>query len=408
MARKVNSAAITPLMLLVVIIVFFQRVTINTDANVNSSFQSSSAAYAVALSTVLLIGFSYAYYNKVFMRLPRNIVTISILVFYLIASISAINSFLPLLSGFRAVSGIGLTLAASAYGQYLARNYASSFEYQIFCFALAICATYSIGSAIFQVQVLNVPLIPLRGGMGATIFLLLCIWKIIDLYSSRNYRNISLVCLFFMIGIFLNSASAVMSFGMALLFLALVNGRMLLFLTGFAGVSIATFGFIEYLNANIDDVIFNKPARAYLIGTGRFPLLSFAIDYYKTEFTIAQQVFGVGFMAEREILKLSELSWTSNLHNSMISNLLGVGVVGFFASAVFLVAPFFLFSRIKNIAGGALANKWIACHLIFLFFGFTSSDYPNSPSWLLLIFLTFNSGVVCIVRKSANRDREFG
>lgn len=405
MARQEKSTAITPMLVLVIIVVFFQRVTINTDANANSGFQSSTAAYAVALSTILLIGFSYAYYNKIFMRLPKDLATISILIFYLLASITAINSFLPLLSGFRAISGIGLTLAASAYGQYLARNYTSSFEYQIFSFALAICATYSIGSAFFQVQVLNAPLIPLRGGMGATIAFLLCIWKIIDLYCKPTYKNFGLVCFFFLIGISLNSASAIMSFGLALLFLALVNGRVVLFFTGLIGVIVAIFGFIEYLNANIDDVIFNKPARAYLIGTGRFPLLKFAIEYYQTEFTTAQQIFGVGFMAEREILKLSELSWTSNLHNSMISNLLGVGIVGFLASATFLFAPFLLFSKTKKVVGRTLANKWIACHLIFLFFGFTSSDYPNSPSWLLLIFLTFNSGMMCITRIPALRIR---
>lgn len=53
LGRSRTSASLTLMMLLTFAVVIFQRITINADSSATGSFQSSSAAYAVALTRCL-------------------------------------------------------------------------------------------------------------------------------------------------------------------------------------------------------------------------------------------------------------------------------------------------------------------------------------------------------------------
>lgn len=400
-----NSPSITWMLLAVFFVVLLQRITINTDASATGNFSVSSAAYVVAGSTLILIFSAFVFYSRGFALIHKNSTNISILLFYIFAALTSITSLLPLLSAFRAVSGVGIVLAAAAYGRYIAKRMDETFESQIFLLAFSILVAYSVGSAIFQTRILGAPLFPLRGGMGAAIAFCMVVWKFIDFSHSRRSNDLFYVVVFCIIATSLNSASAIIAFLAAMLLLQLVNGRYLFFTIGLIAMISFLIGFIAFLEANIDSIIFNKPARAYLIGTGRFPLFEYAAELYWRNTPIERQIFGYGFMAERELLQYSELSWTTNLHNSMLSNLLGTGLIGFLLAAAFLISPFVAFRTIKKKVGSRLANKWIGTHLIFMFFGLTSADYPNSPSWLLLLFLALNSGVFYLSSESKNTAR---
>lgn len=373
--------------------IIFQKNVFNENAVANAAFAASPAAYMVALSTLFLIAVGGFIHRSDLRRIPKSVSILSILFLYLYALVTSPISTLPIVSLFRGFSGIGLVLVAIAYGNYLVRRNTELFLKQIFSFISIMALSIIIGTIMFSVNVYGASIFPIRAGNGAVLVLFLALWKWIDFRTTRKFSDLAFTLFLLAFGSALNSVSAIVALLMALICLLAINGRFIAFSLITALVIVGFMLFFSYLNSNIDSVVFNKPARAYLIGTGRFPLYEYALNVYLNEISMLRQFVGVGFMAEREYLIGSQLSWTSNLHNSLLSNLLGLGVIGSLISFLYVFAPFFSVKKFRETLGVNITNKWIGMHLMFLFFGLSSIDYPNSPGWLLVSFITFTAGL---------------
>jgi hypothetical protein len=203
--------------------------------------------------------------------------------------------------------------------------------------------------------------------------------------------GVSIACLF------LNSFSS---------YLAIIAGMLIFFLetkkyVQFAMVaivlSVGMLAGISYLENNIGNfLLLSKPAEAYLTGSGRFILYTTAYEIYLNEFSLLQQIFGVGFMAERSLLEGRDLFWITDPHNSLILNALGLGAVGILIYLSFVAYPMFASNKLDR----SYKKHWIFFHFSSVVYGMTSSYYLGRPSFLLMFSL-----VLYQIVRSDNRQK---
>lgn len=370
-------------------VIILQKNVFNDEADVSGSFASSREAYIVAASTIIFIIANFIYYFRSTIVIPKSIFLM--LLFYLWALAFSPFSALPYLSAFRALSGLGLVVIAYFVAlDFLGRNleYALNKFYNLL---LITAAAMTIGTYMFNINILGStnPFL-LRAGAGSLIFFFLSLWHFTSFLFRGQFRELALMIIYIAIGLSLNSFSALLSFVISAIFILFMSRRFLLFLVFSVLLFISIIVFLQYINLNIDSVVFNKPARTYLIGSGRFPLYEYAVYIYE-ELPLARKLVGVGFMAERELFVGGNLTWSTNLHNSFLSNLLGVGLFGFFISIIYTIYPFLVRRRVSRYFGPEITLKWIGMHFLFILFGFTSIDYPSQPSWILFLFLIFTT-----------------
>lgn len=381
--------------------IIFQKNVFNEDADVSGSFAASSAAYLVAASIAFLVLANVVYYGMHITVLPASGIFLSIAFFYIYALITSPASGLPALTAFRALSGAGYVIIAGHFGRLVAKRGWVEGEKQVYHLILLTALALAVGAYMFNVNIMKKtnPL-NIQAGSGALLFMFLSLWKLIDYRFRFQKKDIFFAALFAVVGVLLHSFSSILALGVTLLALLFISGRHLLFLVTISLIAASVFAFIQYLYANPDSIVLGKPARAYLIGSGRFAMYEYAFETYKT-LTLDRQIFGVGFMAERELFVGSDLSWSINLHNSFLSNLLGTGVVGLTLSMLFGGLPFLARRKVIKNTSLEIYFKWISMHVMFLAYGMSSIDYPSSPSPLLLIFLCFTAFVL-----GARRDRK--
>ena len=156
---------------------------------------------------------------------------------------------------------------------------------------------------------------------------------------------------------------------------------------------------ISYVENNIGNILlFGKPAEGFLTGSGRFILYSTAYEIYFNEFTLIQQIFGVGFMAERSLLEGRNLFWITDPHNSLILNALGLGAIGVLIYITFVAYPMFAVNKIDR----SYKKYWILFHVSSVVYGMTSSYYLGRPSFLLI----FSLALYLILRTDARQRRK--
>ena len=306
-------------------------------------------------------------------------------------SVSSIHP-VPPISGSRFRPGARFSpLLAALTGTAIARGPLAKGLSRIYLMIFSAMIAVVIGSFMFNAFSLQAasPYL-LRAGIGALFALYLALWHLVAFTQRHRKKDFLWALNFIAVGLYLNSFSSVLAFTLALLVLLLFSGRYFLFLLATFGLIAAGIGFFLYLSVNLDAVIFNNPARAFLIGTGRIAIYEYALQVYQ-ELPLARKLFGVGFMAEREYPVGSSLSWTINVHNSFLSNLVGTGLVGLCQSLLLAIVPFFTFKKLQNRLGKEVALKWISLHVMFLASGFTSIGYPSQPSWQILFFLIFST-----------------
>ncbi|MDH4317548.1 MAG: hypothetical protein OEV64_04085 [Desulfobulbaceae bacterium] len=359
----------------------------NEDADVSGHFAASNAAYITAILTILFIC-SLLLKVKI-IKPPRNNLLLVPLFYYGYGLLTSVFSFLPLVSLYRSATGIGFFLVSCSLGCFLNRFPPDKAVEHIYKLVWCIALCGILGAIIFDhLYTPGFSLLNLRAGYIGLITLYLCLWHLTSYYFRSGSKHLILAAFILIVTIYLHSFSAFIAFIGAIMVVTFLLKKYFISLifmlcTTFMGVQ----GF-SYLNENIDSVIMGKRAGAYLIGSGRFDAYLTGIAVYQ-KLDIVRQLIGVGFMAEREVLVGHGLTWVTDIHNSPLSSLMGLGVFGLIFYLLFTIAPFLYFNRFKKYLSLELTVKWMAMHSMFLLYGVTSSSYLATPSLQLILFSTF-------------------
>lgn len=373
-------------------LIVFNKLVVNEEAGVNSEFATSTAAYLVAGAT-LVFCFALIIPN-IRQRLALHQITSLALLFYMLGLVFSLFSSIPIISAFRSISGILYILAA----YYVAKKVAKNSTLEIDAIIYQVCATIGIAFIIGEILsdldkgLLNA-FLSIQAGSGALFIGYLSVWHFNRfLISNRTvelikFGAIALLCAF------LQSFSTLLSIATLAIFLSFINRRWLILLLIVAATLTSGLSFYYFLLENSGAVILGKSAGAYLIGSGRFQMYQIAIDAY-INMPIIQKIIGVGFMAERDILRHGDLAWSTDVHNYLLSNLLGVGLIGLMVTLAYSLAPFLAFKKIKKGVPHHIATNWLSMHTLFLVYGMTSTSYFSQPSFQLLVFSFFSSALL--------------
>jgi hypothetical protein len=145
----------------------------------------------------------------------------------------------------------------------------------------------------------------------------------------------------------------------------------------------ATFLVVEFLESNIGLALFyGKNSEHFLTGSGRFQVVSTAITHFFGNSSVFNQLFGIGYMNERQILVLYDLPWTTDPHNEMIRALLQFGYIGFLSIVILWVYTLYWFRKSNYLI---LIFSWIIFSQFNSVYGFKPIDIH-----ILIVYLSFN------------------
>lgn len=376
---------------IIVFYFFLTKIIVNTDTDVSGSFQSSNAAYVVAFLTLLFIWFIVVRNYRKLLKLPTDWYFILPLIYYMNALIFSYISLIPQISFFRAISGIGFVFVALSIGKYLSRF---EFKIQIEYFYKIILYLFAGGtiSNIFYHYIYksNFSITDFQAGFMALLSIYLSLWHFINYKYTLLKKEFLLFLFFFAITFLLHSFSAFISFYFALVYILIFTNQKYLgsFLIILPVTSISYV--VSFLNSNPDMWILGKPAGAYLIGSGRFVIHEASFDLYYSKLDFLQQIIGIGFMAERNLLSTYELTWSTDPHNSFIVSLLGMGIMGAILYICFIIFPFLKKKFLLTTLDKNTYLKWIVLHIVFSVYGITSSSYLGVPTFQLIFFILFS------------------
>jgi len=234
-------------------------------------------------------------------------------------------------------------------------------------------------------------------GYITVMVLYFAIYNLINYYDFKKRKYLVRFFLITILASYLNSFSAHLALLFSILVLLFYKKKYLFLIMITTFLVIGFFFTISFLENNLDLVINNKPAGVYLIGSGRFSIYIASLELYKS-LDIGHQIFGLGFMSERNLLSAYGLTWSIDPHNSFIRSVLGLGAVGGALYIFFSVYPFIIYPKLKKINKN-IALKWLMMHTMFLIYGITSSTYLGTPSIQLFVFIIFSQLLIYHLRK---------
>ena len=150
----------------------------------------------------------------------------------------------------------------------------------------------------------------------------------------------------------------------------------------------STFYLVSYIRTLTDqDLFLGKRVGALLIGSGRFQVYEYSLMYFFENLNW-RSIVGNGFMAERAVLSQFNLPWTTDIHNSPLGNLIGLGIIGLIINIIFYMYPIIIYRRCHK-EQPALVHIFIISHLVFCVYGLTSTTYLLQPTpQLMLVLIT--------------------
>lgn len=359
----------------------------NESASVNGGFEASGAAVKVAILSIFYILSILAVQLRSLFLIPKFSYIIVAYLYYIYAIMSAIYSPLTLVTSFKAFMGLGFVYVA-CISYRLLRNL--EFEYIAKFLWVVYIASFG-GSLLFVLKYGDFNITSgVASGYSAAIGMLLVLYYLIVFNEVTTVvTKIKLLALIFIISclsLYMKSFSAVIGFYFVLLMHWYLTGKIIrvfscLLLTVFLFGSVVVF-----LEANPTMLILNKPAGAYLIGSGRFDMYAACIDLFQNKFSIIDKTFGIGYMAEREYLKFyTELTWSTDPHNSLAVSVLGLGYIGGGLYSLFVLLPYFKLMSIKKKNISKQFHFGICAHTMGVVYGITSSQYIGSASILFFV-----------------------
>jgi hypothetical protein len=349
---------------------------------------ASAGLTAVYLSAILLPGLA----GRTGFRLPRTAIFILPLAYYVLGLLTVPFSLAPSLSLYRAASGVGFVLAAWAIGRDLrASGIPSGRLVRLWLWTVFVSGIVS--NMIFW-WLVN-PRSGMRGlpsGYVVVIGLYLALLYLWDLRVRVHAPSVTRAVALLVGSLWLTNASAYVAFGAGLVWRYLRRGTLWVAALQLGAIFTGTAWLLAEVTQNPDAVYFNKPAGAFLTGSGRFAMYERALQVF-ADFSLPQKLLGVGFMAERSVLAGGGLAWSTDPHNSFLLSLLGLGAAGASIYLMFVLAPFLQRHRRSRASGGD-AERWLAFHVMCVVYGTSSSQYLGTPSVLLLVSLSVASVVV--------------
>lgn len=368
--------------ILTFLFIILSKVFFNDSGDESGSFQASTAAYQVAVLNLsyimgmMVLGFASLAY------ILRHTALITSGVYYLYALCSTVYSAIPLVTAFRGVMGLGFFYVVTI----IVREFRDEPIESLVKFLWCILISSFFSSLIFYIGkygykfVFGVP-----SGYSALIASFLI--QYYAMFMKTSISKFVIIIILFIAAIFMKSFSAIIALYISFMFIFFMRGSVLLVTLMIVGPTLVSGYLYTYMINNPEILILGKPAGAYLIGSGRFALYEAAIDLYFNKFTFFQSFFGVGFMADREYLKLYDLTWSSDPHNSLILSSLGIGIVGAILYFIFVVSPF-LQLRLSKYRRSKIYVWGLSVHLGAVVYGVTSSGYLGIPSVLFIASLS--------------------
>lgn len=360
----------------------------NDNSSVNGNFQASSAAYIVALLTILFILFILFKTPKNLLKIKNNYIIIIPLLYYFYALLTTPFSLIPIVTIFQSMTGLGFVMIANSISKKINKM---SFQNSISFLNKMIIIIIIAGiftNLIFNLKNPNFNWLGIPSGYIALMVLYFSIYNLIDYFDYKKNKYLFRFIFITIFALYLNSFSAHLALFTSIAFLFFYKKKYFFLFTYLTLITIGLLLIITFLENNLDLVINNKSAGSYLIGSGRFAIYNISFELYDS-LNIFRQIFGLGFMSERNLLSSYELAWSTDPHNSFIRSILGLGAIGGFFYLMFVLYPFIIYSRLKKINKN-ISLKWLMMHTMFLMYGITSSSYLGTPSIQLIIFIVFS------------------
>ena len=308
-----------------------------------------------------------------------------VLIYYILALLSSLYSLSVPLTLYWSLTGIGYFFIGIFVAEEICAK-AASFEerYKLLRYHILLFAVLSIVvNATFVVVYMDQWSIA-NGIPSDYVALLLLLIYYFDIKINRSTKARLQFILAACLCLFLNSFSSYAAFFSAVMLYKLLTKQYTQLFFVLIVALVLTAMAIPFLQQNVGEtLLFNKPAEAYLSGSGRFNLYIVAYDVFRS-FNPFEMLFGVGFMAQRDLLLGHDLPWITDPHNSLIASALGLGLLG-----VFLYFLFVLFPLLKPRTAGGYEKIWRSFHFGFVAYGITSSYYLGRPSMLLLYAVAF-------------------
>lgn len=361
-----------------------QQLIFNSDGDVTGSLSINAVLVYYSIFSILVPVFVLSLKKrKLSWRLTR--LEMSALYFYLYCLLSAPLSLNPLLSLFWASLGIAVVLWASCLGQSINSILVSSSKpvsqflpgYLLIFSLFAICINLLKSLIYFKADKV------LSAGLSSSFLVIIILFALLIKWMTSNSLA-SKACIISVAALttFLNSFSSLVSCYIALAFFSFRRAMYALsaFLVTLGGAM--SYFLYKYASENIGSFLaFNKNAEAFLTGSGRIDILNSSLDAFQG-LSPLHKLFGVGFMAERQLLVAYDLPWITHVHNSMLSSLLGLGIVGIALCIYFYICPFL--SKPHN---SVHLSLFLTFHLAMVVFGITDIVYIAKPSIPLLFSL---------------------
>lgn len=377
---------------LIVLLYALGRLIFNTDGDIHGSFNTNTTLYLNSFVSMSILVFIFML-KKNFFKFQWHGLYKIVFFYYTFALMSSIYSGIAVLSLYNSFIGFFYVIASIVLGEKIViNNHDIEKQFYAFMKILSYFAFFGIlTSAYFEYTYTGVVDFISKGvpaDFNVTLILFIA-FVLITKYS--NFKSLTIAILLIILSLRLNSFSAILSFFGMILFYLLYKKKYILFSTIFLFLFLGGSLFIDMISSGVGSmVINNKPAEAYMTGSGRFDLYMAAFDAYSSKYNLFERFFGTGFMAERNILKNYDLPWVTDPHNAFILNLLGLGVFGAFFYFLFLFYPFYFYNKVKDFP---ILQKytliWLCFHIISILFSISSSYYLGRPSFLLLFSLSF-------------------
>lgn len=327
------------------------KVLFNNEGDAKGDFVTNNILYLNAFFTILFLVLIFLSKEKKLKYNFSGLYGITF-IYYIFCLISSIYSNIIFLSFYNSVCGILYTISSLVLGEKIIKNnYSLEMSFNCLINFLYLFSFFAILANMYFFYAYRGENDFIKNGVSSGFIALLILYLsfVLFVHNTNIYRKIMSIFLF-LITIKLNSFSAFLSFGAMIIFYFFMRKRYLLILISSVFIYLATISFLSYLDANIGvATINNKPAEAYMTGSGRFILYETAFKIYINEYDLREKIFGVGFMAERSVLLGHDLPWITDPHNAFVLNVLGLGLIGVIIYFIFIFYPFFFIKTSKRI-----------------------------------------------------------
>ncbi|ANP74983.1 hypothetical protein A134_00495 [Vibrio crassostreae 9CS106] len=376
-------------MVLVVFLYGVPKLIFNVDGSPLGGFDANLTLFINAIGTLFVL-FVIVSRDKRAQYFPKSKFYLIAIIYYLIALMSSFYSGLPLISSYNAIVGGLFVFSASAIAKHVNKEGNIFDNYQWF---LSFLLKFTIAGILINILFYYIYFGKsdfLKHGIGADFSAALLLFVAIsNMHIKNGFLPKFLFFLALILSLRLNSFSSLLSVSVGYVVFLLYNKNFIRFsIVVLCSILTITLFYTFLLdNSGSGLIINNKPANAYLTGSGRF-------DYYLTAFDVIKNfdffkfIFGTGFMAERLLMDGFGLSWITDPHNSALLSFLGMGTMGFFLYLSFCIYPYIKVLYMKK---SGLEAHWIFFHTTFIAYGFTSSYYLGRPTVILIFSLLLTS-----------------